>query len=70
MTRLSSSPTEIRLTFEPACRFEAIDVTRRVEAEAGDVLRRHRKSFYCSPHTTAGYLHHSLLARLHHRTDR
>ena len=67
---MSSSPTEIRLTFEPACRFEAIDVTRRLEAQAGDVLRRHRKSFYCSPHTTAGYLHHSLLARLHHRTDR
>ena len=67
---MSSSPSEIRLTLEPARRFEAIDVTKRVEAEAGDILARHPKAFYTSLHTTAGYLHHSLSARLHHRSDR
>lgn len=67
---MSSRPTEIRLTLEPARRFEAIEVTRQLAAQAGDLLGRHRKSFYCSLHTTAGYLHHSLLARLHHRSDR
>src|SRR6266571_3178609 len=70
VTRMSSSPSEVRLTLEPGRRFEAIDVTRRVAAEAGDLLTRHGKAFYCSLHTTAGYLHRSLLARLHHRTDR
>src|SRR5206468_11204576 len=45
-------------------------LTRRVAAEAGDLLTRHGRAFYCSLHTTAGYLHHSLLARLHHRSDR
>ena len=67
---MSSSPSEIRLTLEPARRFEAIDVTKRVAAEAGDILARHQKAFYTSLHTTAGYLHHSLSARLHHRSDR
>ncbi len=67
---MSSSPSEVRLTLEPARRFEAIDVTQRVAAEAGDLLTRHGRAFYCSLHTTAGYLHHSLLARLHHRSDR
>src|SRR5260221_10038234 len=67
---MSSAPSETGLTLEPARRFEAIDVTKRVEAEAGDVLARHPKAFYTSLHTTAGYLHHSLSARLHHRSDR
>jgi hypothetical protein len=67
---MSSSPSEIRLTLEPDRRFEAIDVTKRVAAEAGDVLDRYHKAFYTSLHTTAGYLHHSLSARLHHRSDR
>jgi hypothetical protein len=65
-----SSPTEIRLTLEPIHRFQAIDVTKRLRTEAGDLLERYQKSFYTSLHTTAGYLHHSLSARLHHRHDR
>ena len=67
---MSSSPTEIRLTLEPAGRFEAIDVTKRLAKEAGDLLGHHRKAFYTSLHTTAGYLGSSLSARLHHRSDR
>jgi len=63
-------PTEVRLTIEPKRRFEAIDINKRVEAEAGDVLRRHKRALYCSLHTTAGYLEQSLSARLRHDEDR
>ena len=59
-------PTELRLTLAPRWRFEAIDVNRRIAAEAGDVLRRHKRAVYCSLHTTAGYLDQSLSARLRH----
>jgi len=64
---LVTRPTELRLTLAPQRRFEAIDVTRRIVQEAGDVLRRHRRALYCSLHTTAGYLDQSLSTRL--RTD-
>ncbi|MBW8866416.1 MAG: hypothetical protein JF610_03645 [Acidobacteria bacterium] len=64
---LATRPTELRLTLAPQRRFEAIDVTRRIVQEAGDVLRRHRRALYCSLHTTAGYLDQSLSTRL--RTD-
>lgn len=64
------APAEIRLSIEPARRFEAIDVTRRVAEQAGDLLLRYRKAFYCSFHTTAGYLEEPLSRRLHHRSDR
>src|SRR6185312_12727553 len=64
---LATRPTELRLTLAPQRRFEAIDVTRRIVQEAGDVLRRHRRALYCSLHTTAGYLDQSLSSRL--RTD-
>jgi thiamine phosphate synthase YjbQ (UPF0047 family) len=63
------SPTELKLTLAPQRRFEAIDVNRRISAEAGDVLHRHRRALYCSFHTTAGYLDQSLSARMHHRQD-
>jgi len=62
-------PTEVRLTLAPKRRFEAIDVNKRIEAEAGDVLRRHKRALYCSLHTTAGYLEQSLSARLRHDED-
>jgi thiamine phosphate synthase YjbQ (UPF0047 family) len=57
-------PTELRLTLAPRRRFEAIDVNQRIAAEAGDVLRQHKRAVYCSLHTTAGYLDQSLSARL------
>jgi thiamine phosphate synthase YjbQ (UPF0047 family) len=65
-----SSPTELRLTLAPQRRFEAIDVNTRIAAEAGDVLRRHRRALYCSMHTTAGYLEQSLSTRLGHHPDK
>jgi thiamine phosphate synthase YjbQ (UPF0047 family) len=64
-----SRPTELKLTLAPQRRFEAIDVNRRITAEAGDVLHRHHRALYCSFHTTAGYLDQSLSARMHHRQD-
>jgi thiamine phosphate synthase YjbQ (UPF0047 family) len=62
-------PTALRLQLAPQRRFEAIDVNRRILAESGDLLRRHRRALYCSFHTTAGYLDQSLSARMHHRPD-
>ncbi|MDP1571274.1 MAG: hypothetical protein Q8L86_14870 [Vicinamibacterales bacterium] len=64
-----SRPTELTLTLAPQRRFEAIDVTTRIEAEAGDLLSRYRRALYTSFHTTAGYLDQSLSVRLHHRQD-
>ena len=64
------SPTELRLTLAPQRRFEAIDVNTRIAAEAGDILRRHKRALYCSMHTTAGYLEQSLSTRLDHNHDR
>ncbi|HEY7790844.1 MAG TPA: hypothetical protein VIC33_10055 [Vicinamibacterales bacterium] len=64
------SPTELTLTLAPQRRFEAIDVTRRIAEQAGDLLCRHELAMYCSFHTTAGYLEQSLSARLHHNDRR
>jgi thiamine phosphate synthase YjbQ (UPF0047 family) len=59
-----SSLSEVTLELKPARRFDVIDVNRRVEQEAGDFFARHRKTLYCSYHTTAGYLEQSLCERL------
>src|SRR4051812_2061254 len=64
-----TGPTELQLILAPQRRFEAINVNRRISAEAGDILRRHRRALYCSMHTTAGYLEQSLSARLRHDHD-
>ncbi|MGE5124746.1 MAG: hypothetical protein ACM3PV_00530, partial [Betaproteobacteria bacterium] len=67
---MASSPTEIRLTLCPSRRFEAIDVNAQIASRSGDVLRRYRKTLYCSLHTTAGYLDQSLAGRMHHHHGR
>ena len=59
-----SSPSEVTLELEPARRFDVIDVNQRAEAQAEDFFARHRKTLYCSYHTTAGYLEQSLCERL------
>jgi thiamine phosphate synthase YjbQ (UPF0047 family) len=64
------APAEIRLNVEPTRRFDAIDITRRIAEQEGDLLLRYRKAFYCSFHTTAGYLEQPLWRRLHHQSDR
>jgi hypothetical protein len=65
-----TGPTEIRVSLTPAGRFDVIELTRRIENEFGDVLRRYPRALYCSFHTTAGYLGRSLAARLHHHQDK
>jgi hypothetical protein len=67
---MATAPSEIRLTLSPSRRFEAIDVNQKIAAEAGDLLRRYRKTLYCSLHTTAGYLDQSLAGRMHHHHGR
>jgi thiamine phosphate synthase YjbQ (UPF0047 family) len=62
--------TELRLTLSPRRRFETIDVNRRIAEAAGDVLDGHQRAFYCSFHTTAGYLDPSLSARLRNDSRR
>lgn len=66
---IGTRPTEMTLTLAPQRRFEAIDVNRRINAEFGDLLRRHRRALYTSFHTTAGYLDQSLSVRLNHQHD-
>lgn len=66
---MGTRPTELTLALAPQRRFEAIDVNTRIAAEAGDVLRHHRRAAYCSLHTTAGYLDQSLSGRLHNSKD-
>ena len=67
---MSTIPTEIRLSLTPAGRFDVIELTRRIENDFGEVLRRYPRTLYCSFHTTAGYLGRSLAARLHHHQDK
>jgi len=45
-------------------------VTRRVDAQAADLLSRYRRALYASMHTTAGYLDARLATRLLHHRDR
>ncbi len=66
---LSLKPTELRLSLAPQRRFEAIDVNTRISEEAGDILSRHKRTLYCSFHTTAGYLDQSLSVRLRNSQD-
>ncbi len=66
---MSQSPVEITLEVRPNHRFEIIDITQKVVESLGDQFFCHPKAFYCSYHTTAGYLEQSLAARLHHSKD-
>jgi thiamine phosphate synthase YjbQ (UPF0047 family) len=64
------APTELIMDLQPRARFDVIDVAARTRDQFGGVLDRYRKAFYCSYHTTAGYLEQSLCARLGYRRDR
>ncbi|HZT78087.1 MAG TPA: hypothetical protein VFA27_15645, partial [Vicinamibacterales bacterium] len=55
---------ELHLTLAPQRRFEAIDVTSRIPADARQIVQQHRRTLYCSLHTTAGYLEQSLSNRI------
>lgn len=66
---MATTPTEVTLTVSPAARFDAVDVRARLNAEHTDLLGRYRRALYCSLHTTAGYIDHTLASRLHNRSD-
>lgn len=61
---MGASPSEITLQFTPERRLDIIDVNQHLRAQAGDFLDRYSRAFYCSYHTTAGYLEQSLCERL------
>jgi thiamine phosphate synthase YjbQ (UPF0047 family) len=61
---IGTRPTELHLTLAPQRRFEAIDVTSHIPADARRILQTHRRALYCSLHTTAGYLEQSLSNRI------
>ncbi|HLA79616.1 MAG TPA: hypothetical protein VJU18_18730 [Vicinamibacteria bacterium] len=65
---MATPPTELTLTVSPSARYDLIDMTKRVRRECGEALDRYRKALYCSHHTTAGYLDHSLASRLRHES--
>lgn len=67
---MRGSPLHITLEVQPRERFDVIDVAQRVLSTCGDVFHRYKKSFYCSYHTTAGYLEQSLCAKLRYSQDR
>lgn len=66
---MGASPSEITLQLTPERRLDIIDVNRHLREQAGDFLERHNQAFYCSYHTTAGYLEQSLCERLDSRRD-
>ena len=66
---MGTSPSEITLQLTPKRRLDIIDVNQRLREQAGDFLNRHNQAFYCSYHTTAGYLEQSLCERLGSRRD-
>jgi len=65
---MTRRPSELRLSFAPQRRFEAIEVTARI-AETCDLLLRYQRMLCCSLHTTAGYLDRSLALRMRNSDD-
>jgi thiamine phosphate synthase YjbQ (UPF0047 family) len=61
------SPAKVTLELKPRARYELIDVTKYVAKNFGDILSQYRKAFYCSFHTTAGYLEQSVCEKLRHQ---
>ncbi len=66
---MQPSPTEVSLELKPQARFDIIDVTQQICEEFGNFLSRYRKAFYCSFHTTAGYLEEDISSELHNQSD-
>src|SRR5215469_8410729 len=66
--KMRTSASELKFNLAPRGRFEAIDVTKRI-AETCDLLDHHRRTLFCSLHTTAGYLDRSLTLRMNNSYD-
>ena len=67
---MASEPSIVTVNLSPSSRYETIDVRERVQERVGDLLEQHDRTLYCSMHTTAGYLDHSVASRLRHRHER
>jgi thiamine phosphate synthase YjbQ (UPF0047 family) len=63
------SPAHVTLELKPRARYDLIDVTKHIAKNFGDILNQYRKAFYCSFHTTAGYLEQSVCEELRHRQE-
>ena len=63
------SPLELALEIRPRARFDVTDVRSLAASVHGDALGSFPRCLYYSPHTTAGYLPQSLVARLTARTS-
>ncbi len=66
---MAPSPLELTLEVLPESRLDIIDVRKHVLQTVGDSFYEHPKAFYCSFHTTAGYLEQGLAARLQYDKD-
>ena len=60
---MSGHPLDLTLELAPKARFDIVDLRARFAAEH-DALSAYPHCFYCSFHTTAGFLDRSLVARL------
>lgn len=62
-----SHPNQVTIELSPAARLDVIDVRNAVASVNDDLLHDYARCFYCSFHTTAGYLEQSFAARLKRR---
>lgn len=67
---MTSSPSEISLDLRPESRSDLIDVAEKVRSRDGNFFHRHRRSLFCSFHTTAGYLEEWICERLDNSGER
>ncbi len=58
------SPRVLTIGLRPQQRLDVIDVNQRIREHASDFLHAYDQAFYCSYHTTAGYLDQTLCDRL------
>jgi thiamine phosphate synthase YjbQ (UPF0047 family) len=63
------SPAQVTLELKPRARYDLIDVTKHIAKNFSDILKQYRKAFYCSFHTTAGYLEQSVCEKLRHQRE-
>ena len=61
---MALAPTELTIQLRPERRVDVIDVNELVADEADGFLQEYQRAFYCSYHTTAGYLEETICRRL------
>jgi thiamine phosphate synthase YjbQ (UPF0047 family) len=66
---MSATPLSAKLEIAPKARLDIIDVKEKFTDKLSGQNKNYKKAFYCSFHTTAGYLEQSLCSRLNHSQD-